>query len=375
MALFISHMAMVLLTISMHCICQFAFSVDAQSSYSSGSLVCKTYSMTKMDCSNRSLPALPFLDQNLTTSLDLSHNQLKNVTNAPFENLQVLLTLDMSYNEISWMSSTAFRGLWTLERLNVERNKLVDLPKDIFCDLHNLLYLNLNDNWFTAIPGKVLAQLHSLQYLSFINWKREIPKMNLEGFEYMKNLNQLRIFIVIPFETQVYSDTLHQLRDLPLRVFTCVWFWEIGSPTISKDVFASLPSNITHIQTSFALLPAIPLLQCPCQYLYLSHDVSAPQVVDINSLQVLQKWNKSLEILYLRLGSLERIEDHTFIWIPNLLTLNLQKNDISYLAKYAFYGLNSLQQLILSDNLLTYVPSDALNYSESQNYCNTLILA
>ena len=47
--------------------------------YPSGTVACKTYVTSKMDCSHRNLVDIPVLDRNLTTVLDLSHNQLKEI--------------------------------------------------------------------------------------------------------------------------------------------------------------------------------------------------------------------------------------------------------------------------------------------------------
>ena len=58
--------------------------------------------------------------------------------------------------------------------------------------------------------------------------------------------------------------------------------------------------------------------------------------------------------------TLRRVADYTFIWTPNLITLNLSFNEINYLATDVFFGLNYLEILDLSHNLLTEIPSDAL---------------
>ena len=50
------------------------------------------------------------LDQNSTTMLDMRHNNLLNITNAPFKKLHILLKLYLSNNEISEMSSTDYTG-------------------------------------------------------------------------------------------------------------------------------------------------------------------------------------------------------------------------------------------------------------------------
>ena len=175
----VSYMCLVLLAMSMH----YLSSSDSfsQNEYPSGSLACKTYNMSKMDCSNRDLLNVPELDQNLTTLLDLSYNQLKNISNAPFEKLKVLLMLNLSYNEIFQMSSTSFRGLHSLETLDLRENKLVRLPQMIFSDLRNLKWLDMNYNYFTAIPGQVMAPLFSLQYLSFLTARGIIHEIDFDG--------------------------------------------------------------------------------------------------------------------------------------------------------------------------------------------------
>ena len=56
----------------------------------------------------------------------------------------------------------------------------------------------------------------------------------------------------------------------------------------------------------------------------------------------------------------EKIEDNTFAWTPNLLFLDLTSNKIKHLAKNAFNGLHILQELHLASNFLTEVPFEAL---------------
>ena len=117
-----NHVSLVLLALTMSLyICLSIASSTPKNNYPPGSLACKTYDMTRMDCSNRDLLVVPLLDQNLTTMLDLSHNLLKNITGAPFEKLHILHVLDLSYNDISRMSSTAFRGLQSLAFLHLEK--------------------------------------------------------------------------------------------------------------------------------------------------------------------------------------------------------------------------------------------------------------
>ena len=139
----------------------------SQYQYPSGSLACKTFEMTRMDCSNRNLLDVPVMDNIFLTVLDLSHNYLTNITNSPFHELHVLVYLDLRNNKIYILSSEAFRGLRSVKYLYLRTNRLVYLPKDIFCDLSSLTALFIEFNDFTAIPSQALTPLHSLEYLSF----------------------------------------------------------------------------------------------------------------------------------------------------------------------------------------------------------------
>ena len=57
----------------------------------------------------------------------------------------------------------------------------------------------------------------------------------------------------------------------------------------------------------------------------------------------------------------ERVEDNTFIWTPNLLMLDLAFNQIKHLTKNAFHGLHALEHLHLVANSLTEVPYEAFD--------------
>ena len=179
----------------------------------------------------------------------------------------------------------------------------------------------------------------------------------------MTYLNDLGLFIQ-PVRTNISSDTFHPLRKLPLRVFTFTWVWsnKVHSTTISKDAFAPLTGNITFVQTAFSGLPVVTSLRYPCQTLIVTAESRPGHLhdkLDKDSLQILQKWNASLEKLGVHFLNLERIEEHAFVWISHICILDLSYNEINYVAKNAFYGLICLEQLILASNLLIHIPFDA----------------
>ena len=163
----------------------------------------------------------------------------------------------------------------------------------------------------------------------------------------------------MPRQPYVNSSIFLPLSKLPIIKFT-FGFGRFVNKSLSKKVFAPL-TKITYLQTSFAALPAMVSVHSSLQILIVVIEPTFPvQVLNNNSLQVLQKFNSSLTDLTMALLKLQRVEDYTFSWTPSLLILGLANNQIYYVAENAFYGLNSLRELNLYNNLLIHIPSGAL---------------
>ena len=333
-------------------------SSSIQYQYPSASLACKTYNKTRLDCSNRNLVEVPTLDQNLTTTLDLSANHLPEISGAPFEQLQVMLLLNLTSNEISKLSVMAFRGLYSLRYLYLYYNRLTDLPADIFADLSNLIIINLDLNEFKAIPNQALSSLKSLQFLHYFSFY-ENYKINLNGLQNLSHLTNM-ILYVKNLQTDITSDTFQQLSHSPLQDLTFLWSWKWDNYTIG-EIFAPL-AKLTQLAISVTALPVLESVHSPLYKLemYNFPTMSDLSVVNTTTLQVLQKWNKSLTHLTLLFIVLQQIDDYSFIWTPNLATLDLAQNKINHLAKHAFCRLRYLQKLLLNRNRLSEVPSEAL---------------
>ena len=237
-----SYNSLVLLLISIYYICP-SDPISTQHNYPTGSLACKTYEMTKMDCSYRDLFEVPLLNQNWITVLDLSYNHLMNITGAPFEKLHMLLALDLSYNEISCMSSTAFKGLHSLKDLNLRYNHLVDLPKCIFDDLFNLLTLSLFAS-FATTPGETLAPLRSCEVLMLWDLQSSFLETGLRGFQNLTNLNLLSLYGT-HIKSNTSNDLLQPFRNLPLT--TLFFFWWMKDDTFSISNMFALLTSITSL--------------------------------------------------------------------------------------------------------------------------------
>ena len=324
--------------------------------YPQGSLACKTHYMTEMDCSNRYLVEIPFLDQNSTTVLDLSFNKLTEVSGAPFEQLPLLRGLYLSNNDISHLSSTAFRGIWLLIDLHLEFNKIKALPSGIFFNLKKLESINLFNNVLVTIPNEAL-ELQTLQKIQFTAYGN-ISEISKIGF-HRPNLKFFELEAILT--SDIGNDTFHNLAHLPIEIFN---FYPVNIPgrtyVVENGALAHL-SYVTEMGTITRTFPALGSINAPLRSLsLLSYDQSLT-FMNKTTLQGLGTHNSTLSHLSIKNQSLlERIEDDTFIWTPNLITLNLDNNELNYLAQYAFNGLVTLQELNLASNNLKAVPTHAL---------------
>ena len=340
----------------MHCVNVSAFNTLSQG-YLSGTVACKTYNTSKMDCSHRNLIDIPVLNRNLTTMLDLSHNQLKEIHGAPFENLAVLLHLDLSNNIISLLNSTAFKGLGSLRKLDLSYNYLLALPRNIFSDQFKLVYLDLRVNPLYDIPSQTLATLYSLQYpsLTYVGNAFDILMRDLNS------LTKLEYLTIDGVYANVTNVTFHPLAGLPIQRLILLWLPSPAKYWIKNTAFHSFTS-VRILITDFIALPALGSLHSPLQDLSLrSYSEKIPYILHNTTLQVLSNFKELLTHLDLLLPNLYQIDNDAFRWIPNLSILRIRDSNLQTIAQYSFSGLTALQALVLSDNQLTVVPSKALN--------------
>ena len=325
--------------------------------YPSGSLACKVYNASKMDCSHRRLVNTPVLDKNWITRLDLSHNQLAEIHGAPFRNLTSLASLFLSSSTVSFLNSTVFKGLKSLVKLDLFNNRLLSLSSDVFSDLSNLIYLDMRANTLFDVPSEALASLHAIQYL-YILYAGSTLDTVLSDFH---SLTELRV-IEIQFRENVTNTTFLPLAGLRIQEFQCTWvassaedcFWD-------KTAFAPFTS-VKQLFTEFRALPALESIHSSLDFLTLISWSKFPSILHNTTFQDMWKVREFLTTLRLYLLGLRRIENDAFRWTPNLIYLYIYGARIETLAKYSFRELNSLLYLNLGNNKLTKVPYNALKF-------------
>ncbi|KAG8507332.1 Toll-like receptor 2 [Galemys pyrenaicus] len=193
---------------------------------------------------------------NMKTLL-LGTNRINTIEENSFCSLERLEYLDLSYNQLFDLSSSWFRPLSSLKFLNLLGNPYSVLGEtSLFSHLTNLRILKVGNIYnFTRIHKKDFAGLHFLEAL-------EIDASNLQKYEpkslkVIENINQLALRLRRPvFLLQIFGDLLSsldylELRDTDLNTFN---FSELpisdANPVLKKFTFRSVEvsdQSVTHV--------------------------------------------------------------------------------------------------------------------------------
>ncbi|XP_033096826.1 leucine-rich repeat transmembrane neuronal protein 2-like, partial [Anneissia japonica] len=132
-------------------------------------------------------------------SIDLSHNQITNITDMTFMNMTEqsktsLRYLNLQHNKLglglSVIQGKPFEGLSNLETLDLSFNQICTIA-NIFDGLSNLITLNLGNNEITELPHDMFKGLSNLQTLELQHNK--IQTLGANAFGNTSHLKRLRI--------------------------------------------------------------------------------------------------------------------------------------------------------------------------------------
>lgn len=98
------------------------------------------------DCSHLKLTQIPFDLPDNITSLDISHNQLRQLGPANLTKYSQLVYLNAGYNSISKLQPELCQNVPLLQILKLQHNELYKLPDRVFASCTNLTELNLGYN-------------------------------------------------------------------------------------------------------------------------------------------------------------------------------------------------------------------------------------
>ena len=385
--------------------CLFMFCIVASDSlqeydFPKGSLSCKLYNLSDLDCRSRDLTAIPPLPQNITTVnlafnridnvsqtafaeqvaltvLDIQSNILGSINGSPFEDLKELRVLHLTNSFLKSLGPTSFQGLHKLQQLFLRFNLLSSLPNEVFSDLGKLWLLDLQFNKLTDIPSQSVAPLHMLKRLQmFGNYFTSIHFG--EGFRNLTHLSSLyfHTFKLFGYENQnssgtssgiqrkvgaiLNNQTFENLGQAPLKRLDFVFDYHFNIPvTIADDIFSPLRC-LEELVTPYGFENAISMITSDLHFLQQFVTPTDFHLTN-DSLQFAFNLRGSLTHLDLSFSNIDGIYGPAFSQFSQLMILNLSCTiySMQLISDDAFIGLYNLKELYLAYNQINKLPVNA----------------
>ncbi|XP_015111727.1 slit homolog 2 protein [Diachasma alloeum] len=250
--------------------------------------------------------------------LNISGNDLVDLSDVRLANDSDLKILDLSSNQLSELPANAFRTLTGLVHLRLRNNIIDTVNEDAFAGLEALENLDVSDNRLTQLPDATLTHLSSLQTL------------NLSG-------NQLKILGARWFEA------LGRLRELDVS--------RNGLTKAASGALQPLPG------LSVLRLAENPLMERDVSLLLgTGRRLETVDASRTGLLRVPAALTRSVRALRLAGNKLTCIRDGDFDGYPLLKILDLSDNLLNVVEEDSLGRLETLEELDLSGNRLKFMP-------------------
>lgn len=233
-------------------------------------------------------------------SLDLSHNELKSLTEeSELTGLRRLQELRLQHNNITDISSETFNGLIPLRILNISYNNIQSIPEGTFANTKELREVYLNNNLLFELARGVFHRLEQLLVLDLSN--NQLSSAHIDGGTF---IGLIRLVIL--------NLSNNALTRIDGKTFKDLFFLQI----------LDLRNNSIGYIEENTFLP-----------LY------------------------NLHTLNLAENRLHTIDEYLFNGLFVLSKLNLNNNLLVNIDPKAFKNCSDLKELDLSSNQLSEVPS------------------
>ena len=307
---------------------------------------------TIVNCNYRQLYKVPDNIPLNTTVLGLNGNYIKQLHNNSFGALKNLTFLDLGFNEINLIEQGSFGQLNNLEFLILIHNAIqpfsFSMTPSSFEGLWNLKYLDYRRNngqrfAQTVLDVGNLTKLEILDLSGCAHYLAIFPP----NYTTLKNLRILKLDVSI-FDIFT-KDGFKNLHSENIEIFSC------NSCALTYIEFGVL-QRFTRLQelylaSNYFRAPALSNVTLSLFSPVLSVlDLSElPFINNLSTLMFKALADSTLKTLVLRkLMKKTTLEANTFIYLNNLLTLDLRWSQIKFMEDGAFRGLDNLQKLYFS---------------------------
>ncbi|VDO30207.1 unnamed protein product [Onchocerca flexuosa] len=270
--------------------------------------------------------------------LTITENMLTTVT-LP-DHLPKLISLNLSYNQLTDLSDNALKGAESLRHLRLEGNKICSLSSNSFLDIKNVLeLLDLSDNCLNNIPAQNLRNCIRLMYLDLShNAIKEITNFELMNLPLLKELrinnNQISYIAPTAFMNVPLLEHLYLRNNLISSIETERLF----------QVF----KNLEVLDLSENMLTKVPSFKAlsNLRQIHLNHNkISQIETLAFSS-------NRKLQLISLQSNQIISMSRNSFDSLDELVVLNLANNAIKKIERVMLDGMRNLQQLNLRNNSL-----------------------
>ncbi|XP_052081436.1 slit homolog 2 protein-like [Mytilus californianus] len=309
-----------------------------------------------LDRSFKSLPSL--------MSIDLSNNPIVFIQDKAFDGLAHLRLLSITSTRISRIGRS-LNGLDSLHTINMVSNQIESLEDENFELSTNLRMIDLSQNQITRISPKTFANLKLLRYLSLSS----NPIVRVPELQFGSNILQLVDFTNCLLEDvpgkmpasvadfRLGNNKLTEIKAEHFENITNLHLITLNNNQITKvdDKAFGYLDRLMEIWLSNNQLKSIPrLLPRNIHKLFLDHN-GIYEIAQRNF-----AINSQLEVLSLDTNRVERIAEGAWDEMPKLRSVNLNANNLQVLTPGAFVNIPSLECLKLSNNPLKLIEKDAM---------------
>ncbi|XP_076372429.1 protein slit-like isoform X3 [Tachypleus tridentatus] len=303
-----------------------------------------------VDCRDKQLKIIPDRIPDSATELRLEQNQITEIAPGAFSLYPGLRRIDLSSNQIGKIAGNAFHGLKHLTSLVLYGNKIADLPKGTFKGLTSLQLLLLNANKIGCIRRDAFADLHNLNLLSL--YDNSIQSLRNGTFSALHNIQTIHLGrnpFICDCNLRWLAEYL-ELKPIETSGIRCE-----GPQRVHRRRFNSLKGNKFKCKGSEEQLTkyageCLVDVRCPekCTCEGTAVDCSRQGLEDIPS--DIPVFTTELDISENNIKKIKNIG--IFKKLPNLIKLNLERNQINDIEDGAFEGASNLVDLSLNHNKL-----------------------
>ncbi|CAK1544118.1 unnamed protein product [Leptosia nina] len=315
--------------------------------------------LTKLLLSVTGITHLPdnlFMDVNNLTWLNIRCNSI-NISEQLFKPLERLETLEISHNQMTNMSSNLFSHLAFLRKLSLWQSNVTWFSKDFFSGVNVLEELDLSSNGLNELPTLIFKPLKKLRKLTLFSNKFSTLPQNL--FSTNNNL-----------ETVIILNNDVKMKELPRTLFgnlqslRHIYIQRCGIQVVPSDVFVN-SSQITNISLAYNDIGSLRESTFNDQINLLELDLSHNNLKNLepklfSSLVRLEK----LDLAY---NSIEEISGSTFSSLLSLIYLNMEHNNLKTISSYLFSNNKQRMSISFAYNELDFETKELQNNSWTIN--------